>query len=63
MDSKSIFASKVFWANVLMLALTILDNGFFGGMVPADTKATIVAVVNIALRFLSTGTVTVTGKG
>ena len=61
MNAKSIFVSKTFWANVLMLALSVLDNAYFGNMVSAELKGIIITVVNIALRFLAVQPVTVSG--
>lgn len=59
MDAKSWYLSKTLWANVILLVLSVLDNAYFGAMVPADAKVVIVTVANLALRFLSVQPITV----
>ena len=49
---KSIFKSKVFWANVIGAA------GHFSGYVPANVLAVVVPVVNVILRFVTSQPVT-----
>ena len=63
---KSIFVSKTFWANIVAIVATVA--GMFGldlGL-DAETQAQIVAgvmaVVNIALRFVTDEPVSLTGK-
>jgi len=53
MDPKAWYLSKTLWANVLLLVLAVLDNAYFGGLVPPDVKVYIVGVVNLLLRFLT----------
>lgn len=50
---KSIFQSKVFWFNLLTLVATI------SGYLPAEYAAPVAAIVNIALRFVTSQAVTV----
>lgn len=53
---KSIFASKTAWINVLGLILT------YGGYLPEKYAAPVMTVANIALRFLTSRPVSLTGK-
>lgn len=53
---KSIFQSKTFWANVAGFALVYAD------VLPKEYAALVIAVANIALRFLTTGPVSISGK-
>ena len=63
---KSIFASKTFWANIVAIIATVA--GMFGLDLGLDaaTQAQIVtgvmAIVNIALRFVTDEPVSLTGK-
>lgn len=52
---KSIFTSKTFWLNLLGLAAHV------GGIVPPKYSVPIMAVVNIANRFVTSTPVSVTG--
>jgi hypothetical protein len=61
--SKPFWQSKTFWANVILVLLSILDNAYFGAMVPSEAKAIIIGAFNLALRFLTTGAVTLTKEG
>ncbi|MGH7177884.1 MAG: hypothetical protein ACREJC_10920 [Tepidisphaeraceae bacterium] len=56
--SKSIFQSKTFWVNVLTGAATIA-GGSFG--VPTHIAVPIVTGVNILLRFITKGPVSILG--
>ena len=62
MEPKSLLKSKTLWANVIMLGLSVLDNAYFGAMVPDDLKILIVTGLNFALRFLTVQPVAVKGK-
>ena len=53
MKPKAWYLSKTLWANVLLLVLAVLDNAYFGALVPADVKVYIVGAINLVLRFLS----------
>ena len=55
--TKSIFLSKTFWANICMAVLAIAGSG----AVPVKYSAPIIAVVNIALRLISSGGVSILG--
>ena len=57
MDTKSILASKTFWLNVVGLL------GELTGILPPLYAAPILAVLNIALRFLTDKPVTLTLPG
>jgi uncharacterized membrane protein YhaH (DUF805 family) len=59
MNAKSWYWSKTLWANVIMLVLSVLDNAYFGSMIPADTKVVIITVLNLALRFLAVQPITI----
>jgi hypothetical protein len=64
MNSKAWYLSKTLWANVIMLILATLDNAYFGGLVPSETKVLIVTALNFLLRFLATQPIAVSaGKG
>lgn len=63
MQTKSIFASKVFWFNLLTIALAIIsitDPSLIG--VSAKQMLWASGVINIVLRFLTTGSVSLTGS-
>ena len=66
METKSIFASKVFWFNALTIAAMVAAN--FGLDIGLDetTKTEIavgvVSAVNLVLRFLTSTSVSVTGQ-
>jgi hypothetical protein len=55
MNPKSIFASKTFWANVALFALT------YANVLPKEYAALVIAVANIALRFLTKQPVNLVG--
>lgn len=63
MDSKPWYLSKTLWANVLLIVLAVLDNAYFGALVPADVKVYIVGAINLVLRFLSSQPITVKPAG
>ena len=58
---KSIFASKTFWANILMAAATVTAQGS-GFPIPPQYAIPISAVVNILLRFVTVEPVSVMGR-
>ena len=63
MQTKSIFASKVFWFNLLTIALAVIsitDPSLIG--VSAKQMLWASGVINIVLRFLTTGSVSLTGS-
>ena len=63
MQTKSIFASKVFWLNLLTIALAVIsitDPSLIG--VSAKQMLWASGVINIVLRFLTTGSVSLTGS-
>lgn len=53
--SKSLFASKTFWFNVLTAASEL--SGVLSGVLPAGTVTIAASVLNIALRVLTHGPV------
>ncbi len=55
MDAKSILTSKTFWLNILGLAVTI------GGILPQKWGVPILAIANIAVRFLTDQPVSLLG--
>lgn len=60
--SKSIFESKTFWLNVISIALaiiTITDPALIG--VKPETLLWLSGILNIGLRFISSGSVSLTG--
>lgn len=57
MPSKTLFVSKTFWTNVLMLAITV------GGILPQRWAVPIMAVANIGLRVVSGQPVTILPQG
>lgn len=56
MDIKSIFQSKTFWVNVLILVLTVAD------VMPVKWAMYITPIANVLLRMLTNQPVTLTGK-
>ena len=58
---KSIFQSKTFWVNVLGAGAAVL-NGPLGADVPPEALAAIVAALNIAVRFVTSEPVSLTGR-
>ena len=54
---KSLLVSKTFWINILMAALAVAGSG----VVPPIYAALITATVNIALRLISSGGVSIMG--
>jgi hypothetical protein len=56
MDAKSIFTSKTFWSNVALFALA------YAKVLPPDYAALVIAVANVALRFLAKGPVSILGS-
>ena len=74
MKTKSIFASKTFWMNAIIMVLSIIvliDNSFLEviglGEIGVEKVMTIVAIVttvlNKILRFLTKSAVSVMGTG
>ena len=68
---KPIWKSKTVWFNILTMVLTIvamINSDFLTGLgIPPESQVTalkivgtVVAVINIVLRFISTGAVTLT---
>lgn len=66
MENKSIFASKTFWFNALaIIAMLSMNFGVDLGLdenTKAEISTGIVAFANIILRFVTSTTVSVTGK-
>lgn len=63
MDSKSILSSKTFWVNVitiLIAIITITDPTLLG--ISAEQLLWISGMLNIVLRFITTGAVHLPGK-
>ena len=63
MQSKSILTSKTFWFNMLTIALaviTITDPSLIG--VSAKQMLWASGVINIVLRFITSGAVSLTGS-
>lgn len=58
---KPIWKSRTFWANALGAGAWIL-NGPLGHVVPPEALGLTVAVVNIALRFITDEPVSLTGR-
>jgi uncharacterized membrane protein len=58
MPAKWIFQSKTFWLNVIGAAVFIV-TGHAGVQVPDDVAALVLAIANIANRFLTVRPVTV----
>lgn len=52
MDSKSIFASKTFWFNVLSLAV-VAGSGSLGVTIPPKVAVPLVTIGNLGLRWLT----------
>ena len=53
---KSIFRSRVFWFNVLTC------GAHFAGYIPVPYTVPAVALINIALRYVTVGPVSLTGE-
>lgn len=53
---KGFWKSKTFWANV------VLAGSAYVGYLPADIAPYVVVGVNLILRYLTTGPISVTGK-
>ncbi len=63
MESKPIYQSKTFWLNALTFALaiiTITDPALLG--IKPEIVLWISSVLNIALRFITSGAVTLSGS-
>lgn len=63
MQTKTIFASKTLWLNVLTITLAILSMTqpeMIG--IPAETLLWLNGALNIVLRFMTTGAVSLTGQ-
>ena len=56
--SKSIFKSKTFWVNGLTLAASLLP----GIALPVKIAVPVIAIVNIALRWITKGPVSFSGN-
>ena len=52
MDTKAIWVSKTFWANLFAIAAMIVQS-FTGWVLPPDWQATGLAVVNLILRIVT----------
>jgi len=57
MNSKQWWKSRTIWANVIMAIPVILDK-LGPNVIPAEYSATIVAIVNVVLRLITTAPVT-----
>lgn len=63
MESKSIFVSKTFWLNAITLLLAIIGITKPEILhINADTLLWITSVLNIVLRFISSGSVSLMGS-
>ena len=66
METKSIFASKTFWINLFVIVAMVATNlGVDIGLddvTKTEIATGIVAFVNLILRFVTSTSVTVTGK-
>lgn len=63
MESKPIYQSKTFWLNAITLGLAIIaitDPALLG--IKPETMLWLSSVLNIALRFITTGAVTLSGS-
>lgn len=58
MPAKPFWESKTFWLNILAAAAFIV-SGHAGFNVPDDVAALIMAIINIANRFLTKGPIAV----
>lgn len=61
--TKSIFVSKTFWFNILTIALAVIsitDPGLIG--ISAKQMLWASGVINIILRFITTGAVSLLGS-
>jgi len=62
--AKSIFASKTFWVNVAAVVFLALQSAGVGNItLNPEVIAFVVALVNIALRYVTTTPVTLLGEG
>lgn len=59
--TKTIFKSKTFWVNVLGVAAAAVA-GQYGVTVPVQYAVPLGGAINVALRFLATQPVSVTGN-
>jgi len=58
-ESKPFYASKTFWVN-LIAGVALVAQGVTGKeVIPLDVQASILAGVNILLRFVTKGKVTI----
>ena len=56
MEAKSIFASKTFWANVIVIVASVVGSPELAGIIPAAWMpfiAPVLGVLNIALRMVT----------
>ena len=58
MDSKSIFASKTFWVNAVSLVAMVIQGITGKEIIGLELQASILAGVNIILRFITKQPVT-----
>lgn len=58
MESKSIFTSKTFWANVVAVIAMIIQGVSGNFVVSAELQATALSVINIVLRSVTKSAVT-----
>lgn len=58
---KSIFVSKTFWLNVIAGAIA-LGSGQLGFTLDPKLSTALIAIANIAMRFLTNSPVSVTGQ-
>lgn len=57
MPTKSIFASKTFWLNIVGTAVMVLPH--VSGFIPQPWGSVVLGILNVANRFFTSGEVTV----
>lgn len=64
--TKPLWQSKTFWVNLISATIAILEGQQITNIIPADWQAEVIALVfalNIALRYITTQPVSLTGSG